>query len=344
MVEPIGNGSQSGEVKFAGPAQEGSRAVVVNDTHLAAMTAAAAESDDHRLRVWELATGKLILDQSLQSSGLHSINIDSGSRSVAAVSYSGIRLYRLDTGKHIDVEGDDIFTNATNKSARARTRSFYVVFSPDGSRLLCAVDGRSVLWNTRTGQRERILASYATVFSGDGRYLAASAYTHEGDSVAQLWDLTTPADARIVGSDTPVALSHDGGLIALAQTSRLPVRIDVVDLRNRNTQRQVVDGVRAALSPDSKSLAVTGPLRSLRVWDVDELLRIAPAAAVAPSVRVAPNSAATPALTPEERWNSWQIKFGLTVDKNDEVVPLWQTRHDGRSGPVAIAGRPATIG
>ena len=80
---------------------------------------------------------------------------------------------------------------------------------------MCAFDGRSVLWHTATGQRERVFVSYATVFSGNSRFLAGSEYTPESESVAYLWILSTSADPRIVGSETPVAMSADGSRIAL---------------------------------------------------------------------------------------------------------------------------------
>ena len=59
------------------------------------------------------------------------------------------------------------------------------------------------------------------------------------------------------------------------------------------------------------------------------LLGIAGALPAAPTVAVALNSSVTPPLTPKQRWENWQTKFGLTIDKNDEVVPLWQQRNDG---------------
>jgi hypothetical protein len=43
-------------------------------------------------------------------------------------------------------------------------------------------------------------------------------------------------------------------------------------------------------------------------------------------------------LTPAQRWERWQTKFGLTVDETDQIVPLAQSRADGTSGPRVIDG------
>lgn len=42
-------------------------------------------------------------------------------------------------------------------------------------------------------------------------------------------------------------------------------------------------------------------------------------------------------LSPRELWNRWQIKFGLTVDENDQVIPLWP------HGPWEPEGPDTTI-
>ena len=170
---------------FAGPAQEGWRAAAVSDTHLAAVTGAGPGNDDeggrrgsYRLRVWELAAARSFsIDRSNSPSFTSSASIR-GSRAIAAAGYSAFALYWLDSGRHVNVETTRSSTTRSSRATRDADPSFRVAFAPDTRRRLCPRStGARCCGTPPLASANARFAGYATVFSGDARYLAGSAYT-----------------------------------------------------------------------------------------------------------------------------------------------------------------------
>jgi WD40 repeat protein len=165
-------------------------------------------------------------------------------------------------------------------------------FSPDG-RTLATWDGNEnvvVLWDVRRGIETDTLAGHSgeatsQVFSPDGRTL----YTASLDSTAIIWDV---AGDRTLGrpfstglrtipqesSPSPIAVSPDGGSLAVA---RLDGRVDLIDAETlRRTEGfEAFDRTPATAIeylPDGRRLAVAGGRGLVGLWDAGSGERIGP--------------------------------------------------------------------
>lgn len=148
-------------------------------------------------------------------------------------------------------------------------------FSPDGTRVVTASHGASVLlWDAATGRKlftfdGQAGMAYAAAFSPDGTILA----TGHINNVAILWDVRTGARlAALEGHTTQVAalaFSPDGRLLATASPDNTAVLWDVAARK----KLQSLTGHSAALtsvlfSPDSTRVYTGSQDGTVRAWSV----------------------------------------------------------------------------
>jgi AAA-like domain len=210
------------------------------------------------------------------------------------------------------------------------------VFSPDG-RLLATSDGQVHNW--RDGAVVASPAGRAIAFSADGSLLLVSnsddvrgrqqaiAFSSRRNDIAS-------SRTRVLSTRTwrPVATSAGYGVTIspdgqwLVTTNGSGASLDVSGVHDGKVYTSL-SGTFAIFSEDSRWLTVSGGGRGqsdapIRVWNAAAFGGQSPAPPAAP--------------TPAARWGSWQTKFGLTVNENDDVVPVWRT------GPRPLDGLAAS--
>jgi WD40 repeat protein len=135
-------------------------------------------SYDKTVRVWDAATGQSQLTLRGHSNLIYGVAISPDGRYVASCG-DRIRVWNISTGGEPRVlRGDG---------------EFYIMslaFSPDAKQLATGGgDGRVILWNHKTGERQRILDEHteriwSVVYRADGQMLATAGF----DRMIHLWD------------------------------------------------------------------------------------------------------------------------------------------------------------
>jgi RNA polymerase sigma factor (sigma-70 family) len=248
----------------------------------------ATPGTDHRIRVWEVATGK-----ELGVSGGHDDPVvglafsRDGAYLVTGSADRSVRLWNSRTGKEVGPlagtvpqsyapvfapDGKTVagpsFDNGlrlwdlTSREEIARFQMgpwAYAAFTPD-SRTLVAADTESViLWDIAEKKEMRRFAKTKKWFhalSRDGALLAAAGE----DKQVHLWDTSTGKDVRqlpLEGGATHLAFSPDGKMLAVAQHMAATVRLwDVAtgrEVRTIGHKSGLTTGM--AFAPDGKALA-----------------------------------------------------------------------------------------
>ncbi len=180
---------------------------------------AVSGSDDQTIKLWEIATGKVLQTYTVGSEGGPRVTLSPDGRSIladtcdrgdASCSRTSLKLWDTVTGRLL-------------RSIAAQNDNFFAfVFSPD-SRFILASDARSskgalhtfTLWEAATGKALRSFSRYAApvsslAFSPDGRY----ALSGGEDNALIMWDVATGKELRGFsghsGAIRRVAFSPDG--------------------------------------------------------------------------------------------------------------------------------------
>jgi WD40 repeat protein len=221
----------------------------------------------HRVRLWEVDTGreKLLFDE--HTSALNSVALSADAKTVATTSYDGaVRLWAFPSGKHIrSLRGHD---GAVLSAA----------FSPLGGLLATAgADGTVRLWDPETGRQVRKINSAhedtqgkkgeaamvrSLAFSPDGKSLATG-----GADQVRLWETDTGKLLRTVrrkGTVSTVFFTPDGKKVGCGGL------LDGIYLWEAATGDLIKEWPVAspviALSPDGRILVATSAL--FGVWEM----------------------------------------------------------------------------
>jgi WD40 repeat protein len=221
-----------------------------------------AGTGENRLVLWDVETGKEIrkLDE-FKYAALPSLAWSPDGKRLALTAADGVSVWQAETGERIGHYKD-------------LSQSHFVCWSPNGRTFAVSLPhprGTAVVDVGAEGQPLRLedggMASLA--WSPDGKTLARIAWGGGGGGGwVRLYDPATGKRRRSLtegcGINFSVALSSDGGTVALAEGSERA--LSSTDTGQVIWRLKDTSGV-FALSPDGKRLAVGGPEHAVILWE-----------------------------------------------------------------------------
>ncbi|WP_437291456.1 outer membrane protein assembly factor BamB family protein [Sorangium sp. So ce406] len=221
-------------------------------------------SNDRTLKVWDLATGKLLSTLEGHTGGVRACALSpDGQRIVSAANDRTLKVWDLATGKLLStLEGHAREVNAC-------------ALSPDGQRIVSASGDRTLkVWDLATGKLFFTLEGHAggvraCALSPDGQRIVSAS----GDRTLKVWDLATGKLLSTLeghaGGVNACAISPDGQRIVSASGDRTLKVWDLATSTLLSTLEGHGGGVRAcALSPDGQRIVSASGDRTLKVWDL----------------------------------------------------------------------------
>jgi WD40 repeat protein len=225
----------------------------------------ASGTDDHTIRLWDVATGRPTGQPLTGHTGtVLSVAFSPDGRILASGSVDDtIRLWDMFTGRPI------------GEPLTGHTRSVTsVAFSPDGRILASGShDGTIRLWDVAYGRAIGTLTGHtgyveSVAFSPDGKILASGSDDH----TVRLWDVATgrPIRQPLTGQVDSVAFSPDGKTLASGSNDATIRLWDVATGRPIGKPLTGHTGYvgSVAFRPDGRTLASGGYDGTVRLWDV----------------------------------------------------------------------------
>jgi WD40 repeat protein len=271
LIYASGRGKETSWIRFWDSAQgKEIRSIQWNNVNSLALSAdgrmLAAGSEDGAVRVWDAASGQILVESP-------SVGTESRWNASLAFSPDGKLLASAgDTSQSKMIRIVDVKTGKELRRWAGPTAGISsVAFSPDGRRLVSA--GRRmqiVVWDPATGKKVlQPVSHWASVrsvaFLPDGQQVISKSL----DGTARLWDIPIGKQRDQIPTNWRTGISRDGRLLAVVATG------GAIKLRDLETGKilYVLTGHERlvkllAFSPDGLALASLDRAEQLRVWDV----------------------------------------------------------------------------
>ncbi|MEW6494128.1 MAG: tetratricopeptide repeat protein, partial [Cyanobacteriota bacterium] len=223
----------------------------------------ASGSNDNTIKIWNLATGKLISTLTRHELSVNSVSFSPDGKTLASGSNDNtIKIWNLATGNPI--------TTLTRHELSVRS----VSFSPDGKTLASGSNDNTIkVRNLATGKAITLTDHYLSVnsvsFSPDGKTLASGS----NDNTIKIWNLATSEEiTTLTGhylSVNSVSFSPDGKTLASGSADNT---IKIWNLATGNPittltgHTSTVNSV--SFSPDGKTLASGSGDNTIKVWNL----------------------------------------------------------------------------
>ncbi|WP_437820317.1 outer membrane protein assembly factor BamB family protein [Sorangium sp. So ce1078] len=221
-------------------------------------------SRDKTLKVWDIATGKLLSTLEGHSGRVNACALSpDGQRIVSASNDRTLKVWDIATGKLLStLEGHSDGVNAC-------------ALSPDGQRIVSAsIDTTLKVWDLATGKVLSTLEGHssganACALSPDGQRIVSAS----NDRTLKVWDIATGKLLSILEGHShgvnACAFSPDGQRIVSASSDRTLKVWDIATGKLPSTLEGHSSGVNAcALSPDGQRIVSASSDRTLKVWDI----------------------------------------------------------------------------
>jgi len=232
-------------------------------------------SDDNNIKLWDVATGKVIRTISGHTEAVKSAVFSPDNKYIVSSS-------RDDTNK--------LWETATGKEIKTFREYNFIpnsaIFSGDGKFIISpSTDRRIKMWDPATGKEIRIFKGHkgkvvAVDLSSDNKYLISAS----GDSTIRLWNSFTGEELLVFrghqGMVNSVAFAPDDKFFASASDDNTVKLWDVTTGKELKTflsqsikKKTPKQETSVAFSPDGKqvvSISKNGNYEaSIRIWDVD---------------------------------------------------------------------------
>ncbi len=243
------------------------------EDHTGAVSSVALSSDgktlasgsyDNTIKLWDVATGKLLQTLSGHSSWVLSVAWSSDGKTLASGSDDNtIKLWDVATGKLL-------------QTLSGHSSSVYsVAWSSDGKTLASgSYDNTIKLWDVATGKLLQTLSGHSSwvlsvAWSSDGKTLASGSY----DNTIKLWDVATGKLLQTLSGHSSwvlsVAWSSDGKTLASGSDDKTIKLWDVATGKLLQTLSGHSSSVYSvAWSSDGKTLASGSYDNTIKLWDV----------------------------------------------------------------------------
>jgi WD40 repeat protein len=223
----------------------------------------ASASFDQTVKVWDAASGQLLLTLKGHTSGVWGLAYNPDGRRLASASFDQtVKVWDAATGEELRL--------LTGHTGTVRS----VAYSPDGRCLASASDDHTVkVWDVATGKELRALKGHTSrvmsvAFSPDGRFLASGS----SDQTVKIWDAATGMELLTLtghkGEVWSVAYSPDGGCLASGSRDGTAKVWDASTGKELRTLKGHTNGVfGVAYSPDGRRLASASYDQTVKIWD-----------------------------------------------------------------------------
>jgi len=293
----------------------------------------ASGSEDHSVKLWDLASGRELRTVSGHSEEVTSVAFSPDGRILASGSRDKtVKFWDVESGRELRTLSDS-FVNS-------------VAFSPDGRILASGGYDKTIkLWDVASGHVLRTLSGHSDLldpvnsvaFSKDGRFLASGGDDHS----VKLWDVESGRELHTLSGHSKrinsVAFSPDGRILASGGDDHSVELWDVESGRELHTlsgHSKPVTSV--AFSPDARTLASGSNDGTVKLWDVEsgrELRTLSGHSEEVTSVAFSPDGLILASGSDDDTVKLWDVESGRklrTLSGNSLNVTSVAFSPDGR--------------